>query len=61
MPPWFIVKHTALIQKRIKTAIESNCTLIVGQARFGSGSQNNMERRNKVNYNMSFAVHIDFV
>ncbi|HHT7189025.1 TPA: GNAT family N-acetyltransferase [Bacillus cereus] len=36
--------HTALIQKRIETAIESNCHLIVGQARFGSGSQNNMER-----------------
>lgn len=36
--------HTALIQKRIETAIESNCHLIVGQARFGSSSQNNMER-----------------
>ncbi|MDR4156993.1 GNAT family N-acetyltransferase, partial [Bacillus cereus] len=34
----------ALIQKRIKTASESNFTLIVGQARFGRGSQNNMER-----------------
>lgn len=28
--------HTALIQKRIETAIEFNCKLIVGQARFGS-------------------------
>lgn len=36
--------HTASIQKRIETAIESNCHLIVGQARFGSSSQNNMER-----------------
>ncbi len=46
--------HTALIQKRIKTAIESNCTLIVGQARFGSGSQNNMERAHmKIAYTKS--------
>ncbi|MGQ0517113.1 hypothetical protein ACT453_43005, partial [Bacillus sp. D-CC] len=53
--------HTAIIQKRIETAIESSCHLIVGQARFGSGSQNNMEREEKnVNY-MSFAVHMDFV
>ncbi|EOG8710146.1 GNAT family N-acetyltransferase [Bacillus cereus] len=46
--------HTALIQKRIKTAIESNCHLIVGQARFGSGSQNNMERAHmKIAYTKS--------
>ncbi|CJC26741.1 Uncharacterised protein [Streptococcus pneumoniae] len=46
--------HTALIQKRIKKAIESNCTLIVGQARFGSGSQNNMERAHmKIAYTKS--------
>ncbi|MGF2769925.1 GNAT family N-acetyltransferase [Bacillus cereus] len=46
--------HTALIQKRIETAIESNCTLIVGQARFGSGSQNNMERAHmKIAYTKS--------
>ncbi|MDA1771773.1 GNAT family N-acetyltransferase [Bacillus cereus] len=46
--------HTALIQRRIKTAIESNCTLIVGQARFGSGSQNNMERAHmKIAYTKS--------
>lgn len=46
--------HTALIQKRIETAIESNCHLIVGQARFGSGSQNNMERAHmKIAYTKS--------
>ncbi|PGO33322.1 GNAT family N-acetyltransferase [Bacillus cereus] len=46
--------HTALIQKRIETAIESNCNLIVGQARFGSGSQNNMERAHfKITYTKS--------
>ena len=46
--------HTALIQKRIETAIESNCNLIVGQARFGSGSQNNMERAHmKIAYTKS--------
>ena len=38
----------------MKTAIESNCTLIVGQARFGSGSQNNMERAHmKIAYTKS--------
>ncbi|KEK23200.1 acetyltransferase [Bacillus gaemokensis] len=36
--------HTLLIQKRIHTAFESHCTLLVGQARFGSVSQNNMVR-----------------
>ncbi|KAA0763729.1 GNAT family N-acetyltransferase [Bacillus sp. SH5-2] len=46
--------HTALIQKRIETAIESNCNLIVGQARFGSSSQNNMERAHmKIAYTKS--------
>ncbi|QWH18661.1 N-acetyltransferase [Bacillus mycoides] len=46
--------HTALIQKRIETAVESNCNLIVGQARFGSGSQNNMERAHmKIAYTKS--------
>ncbi|GCF66388.1 GNAT family N-acetyltransferase [Bacillus cereus] len=46
--------HTALIQKRIETAIESNCHLIVGQARFGSSSQNNMERAHmKIAYTKS--------
>ncbi|WP_341519241.1 GNAT family N-acetyltransferase [Bacillus paramobilis] len=46
--------HTALIQKRIETALESNCNLIVGQARFGSGSQNNMERAHmKIAYTKS--------
>ncbi|MBJ7929800.1 MULTISPECIES: GNAT family N-acetyltransferase [Bacillus cereus group] len=46
--------HTALIQKRIKTAIESHCNLLVGQARFGSGSQNNMERAHmKIAYTKS--------
>ncbi|WP_144614272.1 GNAT family N-acetyltransferase [Bacillus cereus] len=46
--------HTALIQKRIETAIEFNCNLIVGQASFGSGSQNNMERAHmKIAYTKS--------
>ncbi|MBE7101488.1 GNAT family N-acetyltransferase [Bacillus cereus] len=46
--------HTALIQKRIKTAIATDCHLIVGQARFGSGSQNNMERAHlKIAYTKS--------
>ncbi|EJS70805.1 N-acetyltransferase [Bacillus cereus] len=46
--------HTALIQKRIETAVESSCNLIVGQARFGSGSQNNMERAHmKIAYTKS--------
>ncbi|MGF9770166.1 GNAT family N-acetyltransferase [Bacillus albus] len=46
--------HTALIQKRIETAIEFNCNLIVGQARFGSSSQNNMERAHmKIAYTKS--------
>lgn len=46
--------HTALIQKRIETAIASNCQLIVGQAMFGSGSQNNMERAHmKIAYTKS--------
>ncbi|UNP74820.1 GNAT family N-acetyltransferase [Bacillus nitratireducens] len=46
--------HSALIQKRIETAVEANCNLIVGQARFGSGSQNNMERAHmKIAYTKS--------
>ncbi|MEI4603796.1 GNAT family N-acetyltransferase [Bacillus thuringiensis] len=46
--------HTALIQKRIETAIESNCNLVVGQAKFGSSSQNNMERAHmKIAYTKS--------
>ncbi|MFK4353735.1 GNAT family N-acetyltransferase [Bacillus sp. RC92] len=46
--------HTALIQKRIETALASNCNLIVGQARFGSGSPNNMERAHmKIAYTKS--------
>ncbi|PFC44031.1 GNAT family N-acetyltransferase [Bacillus thuringiensis] len=46
--------HTALIQKRIEKAIATNCHLIVGQARFGSGSQNNMERAHmKIAYTKS--------
>lgn len=36
--------HQALINKRVQQAITSNCNLIVGQAKFGSISQNNMER-----------------
>ncbi|MED0959710.1 GNAT family N-acetyltransferase [Bacillus paramycoides] len=46
--------HTTLIQKRIETAIATNCHLIVGQARFGSSSQNNMERAHlKIAYTKS--------
>ena len=46
--------HTALIQKRIEKAIATNCHLIVGQARFGSRSQNNMERAHmKIAYTKS--------
>lgn len=45
--------HTALIQ-RIEKAIATNCHLIVGQARFGSRSQNNMERAHmKIAYTKS--------
>ncbi|MDG5786080.1 GNAT family N-acetyltransferase [Evansella sp. AB-P1] len=36
--------HTALIQKRIQHAILNSCSYLVGQTRFGSISQNNMER-----------------
>lgn len=36
--------HTALIKKRMYQATKEGCDLIVGQARFGSVSQNNMER-----------------
>ncbi|PFK32193.1 GNAT family N-acetyltransferase [Bacillus cereus] len=36
--------HTLLIQQRIHTAFTSQCQLLVGQALFGSASQNNMER-----------------
>ena len=36
--------HQALINKRIKQAFLMDCDLIVGQAKFGSISQNNMER-----------------
>lgn len=46
--------HTALIQKRIEKAIATNCHLIVGQARFGSSIQNNMERAHmKIAYTKS--------
>ena len=36
--------QTALIDQRMQKALEKDCRLIVGQARFGSVSQNNMER-----------------
>ena len=36
--------QSALIRHRINVAVRHNCELIVGQAKFGSGSQNNMER-----------------
>jgi hypothetical protein len=36
--------HTAFIQERINQAKLLNCTLVVGQAKFASVSQNNMER-----------------
>ncbi|MBT2708164.1 hypothetical protein [Bacillus sp. ISL-47] len=36
--------QSALIQARIYQAITHNCSLITGQARFGSISQNNMEK-----------------
>ncbi|PEL84305.1 GNAT family N-acetyltransferase [Bacillus wiedmannii] len=46
--------HTTLIQKRIEKALAKNCHLIVGQARFGTGSQNNMERAHmKIAYTKS--------
>ncbi|KFM98863.1 N-acetyltransferase [Bacillus clarus] len=52
--------HTALIQKRIETAIKSNCNFIVGQARFGSSSQNNMERASmKIAYTKSIWTQKD--
>lgn len=44
--PYFRNKgiQSALIKKRIWEAIDKECTFIVGQAKFGSVSQNNMER-----------------
>ncbi len=36
--------QTALIKLRMQTALEQECKLIIGQATFGSVSQNNMER-----------------
>ncbi|MDR4889705.1 GNAT family N-acetyltransferase [Fredinandcohnia sp. QZ13] len=36
--------QTALIKQRMQTALEQGCRIIVGQAIFGSVSQNNMER-----------------
>ncbi|THE10742.1 N-acetyltransferase [Bacillus timonensis] len=36
--------QTALIKRRMQNAMEQDCSLLVGQARFGSVSQNNMER-----------------
>ncbi|MBE4909277.1 GNAT family N-acetyltransferase [Bacillus luteolus] len=36
--------QTALLKGRINQAIRQNCNLVVGQARYGSISQNNMER-----------------
>jgi len=36
--------QTALIKKRMQKALEKGCRLIVSQAKFGSVSQNNMER-----------------
>ncbi|MBN8202929.1 MULTISPECIES: GNAT family N-acetyltransferase [Bacillaceae] len=36
--------HSALIQARIYQAITNNAELVTGQARFGSASQNNMEK-----------------
>ncbi|KAF0822641.1 GNAT family N-acetyltransferase [Cytobacillus firmus] len=36
--------HSALIQARISQAITNNAELVTGQARFGSASQNNMEK-----------------
>ncbi|TCP21483.1 acetyltransferase (GNAT) family protein [Scopulibacillus darangshiensis] len=36
--------HSALISKRLEKARQLNCTLIVGQAKYGSASHRNMER-----------------
>lgn len=36
--------QTALIKKRMQKSLEQGCRLFVGQAKFGSVSQNNMER-----------------
>ena len=36
--------QSALIKQRIQEAVRNECDLIVGQAKFGSVSQNNMER-----------------
>lgn len=36
--------HSALIQDRISQAITNDAELVTGQARFGSVSQNNMEK-----------------
>lgn len=36
--------HQALIQFRINEALQQNCSLMIGHAKFASISQNNMER-----------------
>lgn len=49
--------HTALIKHRINQASRKGCNLLVSQARFGSISQNNMERAGfKIGYTKSIWV-----
>ncbi len=47
--------HTALIQKRLLTALDSNVKIAIGQAKFASVSQNNMER---VGFRMAYTKAI---
>ncbi|MBG9451556.1 acetyltransferase [Cytobacillus firmus] len=49
--------HSALIQARIYQAITQNSELVTGQARFGSASQNNMEKAGlKIGYTKAIWV-----
>lgn len=49
--------HTALINHRINQATQKECNLLVSQAKFGSTSQNNMERAGfKIGYTKSIWV-----
>ena len=50
--------QSALIRHRMNEALQNNCELIVGQANFGSSSQNNMERAGlKIAYTKSVWTH----
>lgn len=49
--------HTALINHRINQATQKGCELLVSQARFGSTSQNNIERAGfKIGYTKTICI-----